>query len=120
MPKSKPSTPASFVDPYEAPQLSADWFEQADLHQGSKLVRRGRPPSPDKKQLVSLRLSPDVLEGFRQSGPGWQTRIDDTLRLSLKKQRARTGGVHAEPSRRAETRPSAKKPGAKTPLRKGP
>jgi uncharacterized protein (DUF4415 family) len=44
---------------------------------------RGRPKSKRTKQLVSLRLSPDVLEHFKRRGPGWQTRIDETLRTSV-------------------------------------
>ena len=110
MPKSKPSTPATFVDPDEAPELSADWFEQADL-KGGKLVRRGRPSSPDKQQLVSLRLSPDALNGLKQSGPGWQTRIDDTLRLSLKKQRTelKVGKKRTESADTKKPRPARAK-----------
>ena len=43
-------------------------------------MRKGRGPNrtPTKK-LVSLRLSPEVLKHFKADGPGWQTRIDDTL-----------------------------------------
>ena len=43
-------------------------------------MRKGRGPNkaPTKK-LVSLRLSPEVLEHFKADGPGWQTRIDETL-----------------------------------------
>lgn len=45
------------------------------------LFKRGRgPQKAPTKQLVSLRLSPDVLERFKASGPGWQTRIDGVLR----------------------------------------
>jgi uncharacterized protein (DUF4415 family) len=48
-------------------------------------IRRGRGPNkaPTKK-LVSLRLSPDVLDHYRSKGPGWQTRIDDALRKAAK------------------------------------
>jgi uncharacterized protein (DUF4415 family) len=47
--------------------------------------RRGRGPNkaPTKK-LVSLRLSPDVLEHYKAKGAGWQTRIDETLRKAAK------------------------------------
>ena len=41
---------------------------------------RGRPPSPDRKQLVSIRYSPEVLAWFRATGPGWQTRLDRVLK----------------------------------------
>lgn len=47
------------------------------------LKRLGRPPSPAPKQAVKLRLDPDVLERWRASGPGWQTRMNDTLRRAL-------------------------------------
>ncbi len=32
------------------------------------------------KQAIKLRLDPDVLAYFREQGPGWQTRINATLR----------------------------------------
>jgi len=40
---------------------------------------RGRQKRPTKR-LVSLRLDPDVIEHFRAHGPGWQARINTTLR----------------------------------------
>ena len=36
------------------------------------------------KEAVKLRLDADVLAALRASGDGWQTRINDTLRASLK------------------------------------
>jgi uncharacterized protein (DUF4415 family) len=43
-------------------------------------MRRGRGPNKaPTKELVSLRLSPAVLEHFKGGGPGWQTRIDEAL-----------------------------------------
>lgn len=44
--------------------------------------RRGRPPLDRPRKHVSLRLDPDVLEKFRATGPGWQTRINDALRAA--------------------------------------
>ena len=41
---------------------------------------RGRPPVEHPRKLVSLRLDQDVLEKFRSSGKGWQTRLNATLR----------------------------------------
>ena len=40
---------------------------------------RGRPKG-ETKQLVSLRLDKEILERFRASGPGWQSRINEALR----------------------------------------
>ena len=45
--------------------------------------RRGRPPLAQPKVATKLRLSADVLARFRATGPGWQTRIDETLRKAL-------------------------------------
>ena len=40
---------------------------------GSNGVVRGRPPLRDRaKQQVTLRLDPDVIDKFREGGPGWQ------------------------------------------------
>lgn len=41
---------------------------------------RGRPRSYNKKQLVSIRYSPEVLEFFKSSGAGWQSRMDAVLK----------------------------------------
>jgi uncharacterized protein (DUF4415 family) len=41
---------------------------------------RGRPKSAGAKQLVSIRYSPEVLQYFRATGKGWQSRIDRVLR----------------------------------------
>ena len=52
----------------------------------SASIRKGRGPNkaPTKK-LVSLRLSPEVLDHFKSTGEGWQSRIDDTLRKAVKR-----------------------------------
>ncbi|MCB1503213.1 MAG: BrnA antitoxin family protein [Bauldia sp.] len=68
----------------DIPELTDDWFEQANLHVGGKLVRRGRPPVATRKEAVSIRLSQDVLRHFREGGPGWQTRINEALRDWIK------------------------------------
>ena len=41
---------------------------------------RGRPKSANPKQLVSVRYSPEVLEYFKSTGEGWQSRMDSVLR----------------------------------------
>ncbi len=41
--------------------------------------RGGRPAGSDKLQ-ISIRLDKDVVEKFKASGPGWQTRINAALR----------------------------------------
>jgi uncharacterized protein (DUF4415 family) len=74
-------------DPNDAAAARA-WLTQADLVRKGKVVRRGKrgPQKAPTKSLVSLRLSPEVIDHFKATGPGWQTRIDRTLRASIKKQ----------------------------------
>ncbi len=42
--------------------------------------KRGGRPAGSNKQAVSLRLDRDVIEKFKATGPGWQSRINDALR----------------------------------------
>ena len=57
------------------PELVASWRKRGE---------RGPQKSPTKQQ-VTLRLDRDVVERFRATGEGWQSRINDALR------RARVG-----------------------------
>jgi len=75
---------STWVDPDDAPELTREMAERADLYHGDKLIRRGRPPSDNPKQALKLRIDADVVEYFRHTGPGWQTRINDTLRRAAK------------------------------------
>ncbi|ADP71126.1 hypothetical protein Rvan_1887 [Rhodomicrobium vannielii ATCC 17100] len=43
----------------------------------------GRPKSDAPKVAVSLRLDQDVVDKFRATGAGWQTRINDVLRRAV-------------------------------------
>jgi len=47
------------------------------------LVKPGPKPTGKAKKLISLRLDPDVIEGFKSTGEGWQGRINTALRKSL-------------------------------------
>jgi len=80
----KRSTPATWNDPDDAPELTAEFFKAADLYEGTQLKARGRPKAANTKEPVKLRLDADVLAALRASGEGWQTRINDTLRASLR------------------------------------
>ncbi len=46
--------------------------------------KRGRPQAVVTKERITIRLSHDVVEKFRATGEGWQTRIDAALRDWLK------------------------------------
>ena len=80
-------------DPDDAPLLTKQFFDRAEIRVGGKMVREatgtytkdwgksGRPPVGDApKEAVSLRLDRDVLAHFREGGPGWQTRMNAALR----------------------------------------
>lgn len=41
---------------------------------------RGRPKSGNRKLLVSVRYSPEVVAYFKSTGEGWQSRMDGVLR----------------------------------------
>jgi len=69
----------SLKDPDEAPEITQQWIEEADLYQGERLIRRGRPRLANPRQLLSLRLPPEVIASWRASGPGWQTRMAELL-----------------------------------------
>lgn len=73
-------------DPNDAEAAKA-WLEQADVIYRGKVIRRGKrgPQKAPTKKLVSLRLSPEVIEHFKAGGPGWQTRIDSALVKAIKK-----------------------------------
>ncbi|MDQ8730276.1 BrnA antitoxin family protein [Bradyrhizobium sp. LHD-71] len=44
-----------------------------------------RPAIPGAKEQVTLRIDQDVLEHFREGGPGWQDRINEALRKAAGK-----------------------------------
>ena len=62
------------ADPDAAPDLSTPV--------AGVIRRQGRPPKPDRKVSVTLRLDRDVVERFKAAGAGWQTRINAALRKS--------------------------------------
>ncbi len=71
------------IDPDDAPELTVEMLDQAEIFDGDSFVRRGRgrPPLDVRKEQINVRLDAGVLERLRVSGPGWQTRINDGLAL---------------------------------------
>ena len=80
---SKPKSPADFDD-------NPEWTEEdfARARPAAEVLppevlaafgkgKRGRPlgwTKANAKKSITLRLDPDVIEGWRKSGPGWQIR----------------------------------------------
>lgn len=81
-------------DPDDAPILTPEMAARAQIAIGDRIIReadpplgtrRGRPPKPEaeRKELVSIRLSPEIVQWLRASGPGWQTRVEELLRREM-------------------------------------
>jgi uncharacterized protein (DUF4415 family) len=51
---------------------------------------RGRPKSGNRKLLVSVRYSPEVVAYFKSTGEGWQSRMDLVLRQYVARQSRKT------------------------------
>jgi uncharacterized protein (DUF4415 family) len=61
--------------------ITADALADPDNPPADDLIRRrGRPPLAHPKEAVKLRLDADVVQHFRDTGSGWQTRMNDALR----------------------------------------
>lgn len=52
------------------------------------LNRGGRPKAASKRVPVSPRIDPDVLAAFKETGPGWQTRMNEALAEAARKLKA--------------------------------
>jgi uncharacterized protein (DUF4415 family) len=76
---------AEWVDPDDAPILTADMLDDAEIFHGNTFIRRGRgrPKTGNARELISVRLDPEVLAVLRQAGPGWQSQINGLLRAGL-------------------------------------
>ena len=57
----------------ELPELTDDMLSRAKVNKG------GRPISSNPRKLISLRLPPDVIERWKATGAGWQTRMAERL-----------------------------------------
>ena len=68
----------------EAPEATADQLAQARpfaeafpaLSDAMRRNMGGRPKAENPKVAVSLRLDQDVVTRFKETGPGWQTRMN--------------------------------------------
>lgn len=81
---SKHAMPTEWIDPDDAPELTEEFFERADEYVGDKLVRRGRPKAGSTKLALTVRYDADVVEAFKATGKGWQTRMNAALKDWLK------------------------------------
>ena len=57
----------------ELPELTDEMLARARINKG------GRPVSPNPRKLISLRLPTEVIDKWKATGPGWQTRMAERL-----------------------------------------
>jgi uncharacterized protein (DUF4415 family) len=57
----------------DLPELTEEMLARAKVNKG------GRPLSPNPRKLISLRLPTDVIDLWKATGPGWQTRMAERL-----------------------------------------
>jgi uncharacterized protein (DUF4415 family) len=91
--------PQPWTDPDDAPDLADDFFEQGDWKVGEQpiskqegtaalcqAIAQGRPKLPSTKRALTVRYDVEVIEAFKATGTGWQTRMNAALRDWLKNQ----------------------------------
>jgi uncharacterized protein (DUF4415 family) len=67
----------------ELPEVTSAMLARAEYRVGDRIKPHPRHRGPQKapvKVALSLRLSPEVVKHFKATGPGWQTRIDESLK----------------------------------------
>lgn len=85
----------AWLDQDDAPELRDDFFEQGIWQVGDKPVshpeaqqelarHRGRPAGSGSKVSTTIRFDAEILDAFRATGEGWQTRMNDALKEWLR------------------------------------
>lgn len=86
MPKSKPLTDIE-GEVRELTAVDMKRFQRAKQALPGTLLKKLNVRGPQKtptKERITIRLSPEVVQRFRDTGDGWQTRVDAALKDWLK------------------------------------
>jgi uncharacterized protein (DUF4415 family) len=92
------------VDDPDNPEWTAEMFRKArplrefpemyksimEAVENLKAKKRGRPKLEHPKVQVTLRLDAEVVGAFKEDGPGWQGRINEELKKTVKRKRRRS------------------------------
>jgi uncharacterized protein (DUF4415 family) len=68
---------SDLYDPNDPAAVNAFWQ--------TAIIKRGRPAAAVKRPTLNMRVDADVLEAFKATGPGWQTRINAVLVKAVRK-----------------------------------
>lgn len=95
--KMKLKPPKYGVPDDESLELTEEFFRNArpvrevmpELIEAAERLRKrlGRPKLARPKEHVTLRLDPAVVDAFKEDGPGWQGRINETLLRVVKRRK---------------------------------
>src|ERR1700736_5068499 len=69
----------------EAPELTKEMLDRAEIRHGNKVIRRGRPPLAHPKEAVKLRLDHDVLPAYRRTAGGCKPQISSAVGTAARK-----------------------------------
>lgn len=95
----KKDTPNTWIDHDDAPELTDEDFARGVWAIGEEVVTReeaqntirkampGRPPGSGQKKSTTVRFDNDILNAFKSTGKGWQSRMNAALRDWLKEHR---------------------------------
>jgi uncharacterized protein (DUF4415 family) len=84
------------IDDPDNPELTAEMIRRMrpmrEVHPEfvrriEEMRKRGRPPLEHPKVQVTLRLDEEVVSSFKEDGPGWQSRINEELKKSVRRRR---------------------------------
>lgn len=89
------ASPKPWIDPDDAPELEHDVFTQGQwtvagqpvsARVGAAAMRQalGRPRTQAPKLALTVRYDPEVVQAFKATGKGWQTRMNAALKDWLK------------------------------------
>ena len=90
MPKSKPLTDIE-GEVRELTTADMKRFQNAKQALPGTLLKKLNVRGPQKtpiKERITIRLSPEVVQRFRDTGDGWQSRVDTALKDWLKSHKA--------------------------------
>ena len=73
---SPPATKAQLAQARPFAEVFPDLAEKMRKNSG------GRPPMDKPKKAISIRLDQDVIDRFKATGPGWQSRINEALKVA--------------------------------------